>query len=64
VSGKFLATAIAPSDHIDALIKQSAENLGSVNADIKHALANSDADRTLPEIRLSLPTPAANTVSV
>jgi diguanylate cyclase (GGDEF)-like protein len=42
VSGDFLAKLIAQSDHIDALIKQSSENLRSVNADIKHALANSD----------------------
>jgi diguanylate cyclase len=42
VSGNFLTQVLGQSEHIHVLIKQSAEELGSVNAGIKHALANSD----------------------
>jgi diguanylate cyclase len=43
VSGEFLTQVLGQSRHIDVLIKQSAEELRSVNAGIKHALANSGA---------------------
>jgi diguanylate cyclase len=42
VSGKFLTQVLGQSEHVDVLIKQSAEELRSVNAGIKHALANGD----------------------
>jgi diguanylate cyclase (GGDEF)-like protein len=42
VTGEFLTQVLGQSKHIDVLIKQSAEELRSVNAGIKHALANSD----------------------
>ena len=42
MSGEFLTQVLGQSEHIDVLIKQSAEELRSVNAGIKHALANSD----------------------
>jgi diguanylate cyclase len=42
VSGRFLTQVLGQSQHVDVLIKQSAEALHSVNAGIKHALANSD----------------------
>lgn len=42
MSGKFLTQLLGQSGQIDMLIKQSAEELRSVNADIKHALENTD----------------------
>jgi diguanylate cyclase len=42
VSGEFLTQVLGQSEHIDVLIRQSAEELRSVNAGIKHALANGD----------------------
>ena len=45
MSGEFLTQVLEQSEHLDVLIKQSAEDLGSVNASIKHALANDDPRR-------------------
>jgi len=42
VSGEFLTQVLGQSEHVDLLIKQSAEELRSVNARIKLALADSD----------------------
>jgi len=42
VSGKYLTQVLGESERIRALITQSAEELCSVNARIKHALANGD----------------------
>jgi diguanylate cyclase len=42
VPGKFLTELLGQSEHIHELIKQSAEELSSVNTGIKHELANSD----------------------
>ena len=42
MAGEFLTQVLGQSEHIDVLIKQSVEELRSVNAGIKHALANSD----------------------
>jgi diguanylate cyclase len=42
VSGKFLTQVLGQNEHIDLLIKQSAEELRSVNAGVKLALADSD----------------------
>jgi diguanylate cyclase len=42
VSGSFLSQVLGQNEHIDALIKQSADELRSVNVDIEHALANGD----------------------
>ena len=42
MSAKCLTEVLGQSQHIHALIKQSAEDLSSVNTDIEHALANSD----------------------
>jgi diguanylate cyclase (GGDEF)-like protein len=42
VPGKFLTQVLGQSEHIQALIKQSAEELSSVNAGIKRELANND----------------------
>jgi diguanylate cyclase (GGDEF)-like protein len=39
VSAKYLTEVLGQSQHIHALIKQSAEELSSVNTDIEHALA-------------------------
>jgi diguanylate cyclase (GGDEF)-like protein len=39
VSAKYLTEVLGQSEHIHALIKQSAEDLSSVNTDIEHALA-------------------------
>lgn len=43
MSGSFLTEVLARSEHIERLIKQSAEELLSVNAGSRHALANGDA---------------------
>jgi diguanylate cyclase len=42
VPAKFLTQVLGQSEHVQELIKQSAEELSSVNTGIKHALANSD----------------------
>jgi diguanylate cyclase (GGDEF)-like protein len=42
VAGEFLTRVLGQSEHIDVLIKQSAEELRSINAGIRHALASSD----------------------
>jgi diguanylate cyclase (GGDEF)-like protein len=42
VPGKFLTQVLGQSEHIHVLIKQSVEELSSVNAGIQHALAKSD----------------------
>jgi diguanylate cyclase (GGDEF)-like protein len=39
VSAKYLTEVLGQSEHIHALIRQSAEDLSSVNTDIEHALA-------------------------
>ena len=40
--GKFLTQVIGQSEHVHELIKQSTEELSSINADIAHELANID----------------------
>jgi diguanylate cyclase len=42
VPGKFLTQVLGQNEHIHMLVKQSAEELSSVNTGIKHELANSD----------------------
>ena len=42
MSGKLLTQVLAQTEHLHVLIKQSAEELTSVNAGIEHALANGD----------------------
>jgi hypothetical protein len=51
VSGNFLAQVLGQSEHTHVLINQSAEELRSINAGIKHALANSDP---LPGVKIAL----------
>jgi diguanylate cyclase (GGDEF)-like protein len=51
VYGKLLTQVLGQSEHIYALIKQSAEELFSVNTGIEHALANSDP---LPGVQSAL----------
>jgi diguanylate cyclase (GGDEF)-like protein len=51
VSGKFLTQVLGQNEHIHVLIKQSAEELFSVDTRIKHALADSDP---LPEVNSAL----------
>jgi diguanylate cyclase len=51
VSREFLSQVLLQSKHIHALIKQSAEELSSVNADIKHGLRDS---KRLPEVESAL----------
>jgi diguanylate cyclase (GGDEF)-like protein len=51
VPGKFLTQVLGQSLHIHELIKQSAEELSSVNAGIKHELVNADP---LPGVRSAL----------
>jgi hypothetical protein len=42
VSDKYLAQVLGRSEHIHELIKQSAEELSSINAGINYELATSD----------------------
>jgi diguanylate cyclase (GGDEF)-like protein len=51
VSGKFLTQVLGQNEHIHVLIKQSAEELFSVDTRIKHALADSEP---LPEVNSAL----------
>jgi hypothetical protein len=51
VSGKLLSQVLGQSEHIQALIRQSAEELSSVNTGIEHALANSGP---LPGVKTAL----------
>jgi diguanylate cyclase (GGDEF)-like protein len=56
VSGELLAQVLGRSEHINVQIKQSAEELSSVNADIEHALASSDP---LPGVKSTVDKSAA-----
>jgi diguanylate cyclase (GGDEF)-like protein len=47
----FLSQVLGQSEHIHELIKQSAEELSSINTGIRHELANSDP---LPEVKSAL----------
>jgi diguanylate cyclase len=51
VSGKSLTQVLGQSEHLRALIRQSAEELSAVNTGIKRALANSDP---LPGVKSAL----------
>jgi diguanylate cyclase (GGDEF)-like protein len=51
VAGKYLSNVLGQSKHIHELIRQSAEELSSVNTGIKHELANTDP---LPGVRSAL----------
>jgi diguanylate cyclase (GGDEF)-like protein len=51
VSGNFLSQVLGQNEHIHGLIKQSAEELSSINATFRHELANSDP---LPEVESAL----------
>jgi diguanylate cyclase (GGDEF)-like protein len=48
VAANFLSQVLGQSEHIHELIKQSAEELSSINTDIRHELANTDP---LPEVK-------------
>ena len=49
--GKFLTRVLGQSEHVHELIEQSAEELSSVNTDIKHELTNNDS---LPGVKSAL----------
>jgi diguanylate cyclase len=50
-ASKFLTQVLGQSEHVQVLIRQSAEELSSVNTGLKHALAISDL---LPEVKSAL----------